>query len=99
MSSSRVVAGPFPYLRIIMSDFVTITVPYRDTEKEYEAEFQPTGYTHRFRVEIEGVEVFFEPDEEKQYRAIIPVEQQDAARKIDPALFQAVAKTLQEALG
>jgi len=81
-----------------MTEPFTITVPYKGAEKEIEIQLQLTGYTHRFKALLEGVEVFFEPDEERQYRAVIPPEQEKAARAIDPQLFQAVAGVLHEVL-
>ena len=81
-----------------MEEPIIITVPYKGTERDFEAQWQPIGYTHRFIIRIEGVEVFFEPDEERQYRAVISPEQADAARKLDPDLVKAVAETLQETL-
>jgi hypothetical protein len=81
-----------------MEDVFTITVPYKGEEREFEAQLQMTGYTHRFKVMIEGMEVHFEPDEERQYRAIIPPEQAHQSHKVDSALFQAVAATLHEIL-
>lgn len=81
-----------------MEEPIIITVLYKGEEKKLEAQWQPIGYTHRFRILIEGVEVFFEPDEERQYRAVIPPGQSNVAHKIDTALLQAVSETLHEVL-
>jgi hypothetical protein len=81
-----------------MTDPILITVPYKGEEKEIEVELRQVGYTHRFIALLDGVEVYFEPDEERQYRAIIPPEQAEGAHKIDPALLQAIAQTLHEVL-
>ncbi|AXY75608.1 hypothetical protein D3H65_17210 [Paraflavitalea soli] len=81
-----------------MEDPIIITVPYKGEEKNIEVQWQPMGYTHRFKASINEVEVFFEPDEERNYRAVIPPEQAGVAHKIDPALLQAVAMVLHDAL-
>jgi hypothetical protein len=81
-----------------MSDHVLITVPYKGEEKEIEVELRQVGYTHRFIALLDGVEVYFEPDEERQYRAIIPPEQAEQGHKIDPVLLQAISQTLHEVL-
>ncbi len=81
-----------------MEDPILITVPYKGEEKNIEVQWQPMGYTHRFKAWINDVEVFFEPDEERQYRAVIPPEQSNNTHKIDTALLQAVAIVLHEAL-
>lgn len=86
------------YIWPTMEEPIIITVPYKGEEREFEAQWQPSGYTHRFIILIEGIEVFFEPDEERQYRAVILPEQADAGHKIDPDLLKAVAEILQEAL-
>ena len=31
-----------------------------------------TGYTHKFNVDVNGQIIVFEPDEERNYRAVIP---------------------------
>lgn len=81
-----------------MEDPILITVPYKGEEKNIEVQWQPMGYTHRFKACIDDVEVFFEPDEERHYRAVIPPGQPSDAHKIDTGLLQAVATVLQEAL-
>ena len=82
-----------------MTEPFLLTVPYKGAEKEIEVQLQVTGYTHRFRADMgNGLEVLFEPDEERQYRAIIPPEQADRAGSLDPALLQAVAETLRDVL-
>ena len=81
-----------------MEDPILITVPYKGEEKNIEVQWQAIGYTHRFKAWIDDVEVFFEPDEERHYRAVIPPGQSGDAHKIDTALLQAVATVLQEAL-
>ncbi|WP_315817181.1 hypothetical protein [Paraflavitalea speifideaquila] len=49
------------YLCFIMEGPIVIVVPYRGEEMEFLLQWQSLGYTHRFRVEVEGVEVFLSP--------------------------------------
>ncbi|WP_276482057.1 hypothetical protein [Paraflavitalea pollutisoli] len=81
-----------------MSETIVITVPYRGTDKEIELEWQPMGYTHRFKAQIDNVEVYFEPDEERNYRVVLPPDVLDSHAKINVELVQAVATVLQETL-
>jgi hypothetical protein len=81
-----------------MTEPILITVPYKGTEREIEVQLLQVGYTHRFIAVLDGVEVFFEPDEERQYRAVIPPDQTGPVRSIDHALLQAIAETLHEVL-
>lgn len=50
------------------------------------------GYTHKIQVQLEGITILFEPDEERYYRAV--TEHQD--RSIDVGLLKAIASTLEE---
>jgi len=84
--------------RLIMTEPLVITVPYQGTEKQFEMQLEQTGYTYRIKVIVNEVIVFFEPDEEKQYRAIVPYENVDAGKKLDAGLLQAIAETLAKEL-
>ena len=70
-----------------------LPVMYKNQEILFPAELQQTGYTHRFRVEVEGQDVFFEPDEERNYRAVINVE--NGTNDISQDLLQAIAGTIE----
>ena len=81
-----------------MTEPILITVPYKDTEKQFEIELEVTGYTHRIKVVINEVVVFFEPDEEKQYRAVVPYEYLQSGKILDTGLLQAIAETISKEL-
>lgn len=81
-----------------MSEPIFITVPYGNAEKQFEIQLEVTGYTHRIKVMVNDVAVYFEPDEEKQYRAVVLYEHVDAGKKLDPGLLQAIAETLSSVL-
>ncbi|HEY0055274.1 MAG TPA: hypothetical protein VGB63_07955 [Pedobacter sp.] len=55
-----------------MDELLKIPIEYKGEEIEFEAKLILYGYIHRLVVDIEGVEIHFEPDEERQYRAILP---------------------------
>lgn len=80
-----------------MDEPFLLPVLYRGIEREFETTLQVLGYIHRFRVEVEGVGVFFERDEEGRYRGIIPPETQDNRHRV-PALdlLQAIAETIEQ---
>jgi len=54
-----------------------------------------TGYTHKFAVDVDGQEVKFEPDEERNYRAVIPYEDLVNGSGADKELLQEIAHTLE----
>ena len=53
-----------------------------------------TGFTHKFIVEVFGQEVIFEPDEDRNYRAIIPYEDINKKRNIDQELLKEIASVI-----
>ena len=52
---------------------------------------QPWGYTYRIRVEIDQAVVFFEKDEERNWRALV---EEDLRQKIDAELLQNIVDAL-----
>ena len=80
-----------------MDDVYEIPVQYKGSELLVPAELVVTGYTHKFRVEVDGQEVLFEPDEERNYRALLDTEFCNSA-KIDIDFLKAIAAGLEAAL-
>lgn len=71
-----------------------LTVQYKNEEKQFESELRVFGYTHKIAVNVNGVEVIFERDEEGNYRAILP--DPDLKHKNpDPHLIKAIAEELE----
>lgn len=66
---------------------------FNGEELLFPAELQQTGYTHRFCVNVYGQEVYFEPDEERNYRALIDPE--SVSGKISVDLLKAIAGTIE----
>ena len=46
-------------------------VPYKGEQREFQAKLIVYGYAHKFHVDVDGVGILFEPDEERQYRAVL----------------------------
>jgi hypothetical protein len=80
-----------------MDDVYEIPVQYKGEELLVPAHLMVTGYTHKFRVEVSGQEILFEPDEERNYRALLDTELCNSA-KIDIDFLQAIAAGLEAAL-
>ena len=82
-----------------MTDPFTLTVSHRGEEREFAAQWQPYGYTHRFTVQVGALSVFFEPDEEGRYRAIIaPDQDEQAVKAIDKTWLEAIQQTIESSL-
>lgn len=62
----------------------------------FPAELRPSGYTYKIAVEIFGSEVLFEPDEERNFRAVIDRKEYPSIN-LDAHLLQKIAKFLEEA--
>lgn len=82
-----------------MTETFNLTVNYKGEDRDFETELQAWGYAHRFLVKVEGIDVFFERDEEGHYRAVIPPAHLNTSSKpIDRTLLQVIATTLETAL-
>jgi len=77
-----------------MGEFFTLTVICKGEERPFDSELRVMGYTHKIAVNIDGTEVLFEPDEERNYRAVIS----DAdinKNRIDIELIKLIAAELE----
>ena len=77
-----------------MDNGLEVPVSYKNQELIFIAKFIQFGYSYKFEVDINGVIVFFEPDEEKNFRAIIGPSIDLAKHKIDKELVQLITEAL-----
>lgn len=56
------------------------------------------GTSYKLEVDIHGTKVLFEPDEERNWRALISNEDVQANKKIDTDLLQVIALSIEENL-
>ena len=78
-----------------MAESFTLTILYKGEQKHFEAALWLIGYTHKIAVQIGEKEVFFEPDEERNYRAVV-ADPQNTRDHHDRQLLQAIAEGLEE---
>jgi hypothetical protein len=69
-----------------------LPVKYKGGELMLPSRLVQMGYTFKIYVQIEGVEVIFEPDEEKNFRAIV----ESSVKALNPELVKAAAQGLEE---
>ena len=81
-----------------MEDSFSIDVDFKGKEYSFEARLATVGYTHKFYIVINGVEVTFEPDEERNYRAILNSSDQNSIKEVDIELIKAVGEKIQSIL-
>ena len=84
---------PSLIVHLTMAELFTLVVGYKGKEYHLDSELRVYGYTHKIAINIEGEEILFEPDEERNYRAVIP-DYEGSKTKIDIALIQAITKEL-----
>jgi hypothetical protein len=71
-----------------------LRVIYRGEERLFPASLQARRFSHQFLVDVYSLEILFEPDEERNYSAMIDPELLDKNRKIDAALLKPLQKLL-----
>ena len=78
-----------------MSNIFFLPVHYKDKDIELQTELLHIGFTHRFKVNIEGQEIYFEPDEEGNYRVTLqPGQDEKVLSKIDKSLLVEISGNL-----
>ncbi|WDF80767.1 hypothetical protein PQ469_12190 [Mucilaginibacter sp. KACC 22773] len=83
-----------------MGELLSLPVTFQDQEMEFQARFYAYGYIHRIEVRINGLGVIFEPDEERNYRALLTAQQLEAnLNTLNKELLQAIAQQLQSLSG
>ena len=81
-----------------MDDDLEVPVTYKNQELIFYTKFIQFGYSYKFEVDLNGILVFFEPDEERNFRAMIDPSINHGNHKIDKELIQLIAETLAEML-
>lgn len=78
-----------------MTDEFSLTANYKETSREYKAHLLLQGYSYKIVVHVDDVDVYFERDEEQNFR-VVTMPGQDVAtlEKIDKQLLQALAEEL-----
>jgi hypothetical protein len=78
-----------------MDDGFEIPVTWKGKDLSFPAQLQQFGFSHRIVVDIDGVELRLEPDEERNYRAVVVDPDQAKALKLDPGLIGAIVEVVE----
>ena len=82
-----------------MTDEFNLIIENRGEVKEFPANLLLQGYTHRFKVLVDGLERFFEPVEEGSYRAVkMPWQDEKQLEQMDRTLFPAIPEKIEAIL-
>ena len=80
-----------------MDDRFELTVLYKEKEIVFPVKLLNYGYSYKLEVEIDKTKVLFEPDEERNWRALISYEDMQANKHLQIDLLNAIALALDEA--
>lgn len=82
-----------------MQDNFSLSIVYKNQEKEYPVTLVQQGYTYKLIVLIDDLEVCFEPDEERNFRVVaMPEQDEKKLQKIDRQLLQLLKEKIEETL-
>lgn len=81
-----------------MGESFQIRVFYKGKELLFNAKLIILGYTHKIQVKVNGQDVLFEPDEERNYRAVVYPSNLENTKKIDSDLLKAISETIHSIL-
>ena len=73
-----------------MDESFSVSINYKGSEYSFEARLVTAGYIHKFYVIINGLEIIYEPDEERNYRAISQISHDLKDLDLDLELIKAV---------
>jgi hypothetical protein len=79
-----------------MEDTFILPVLFNGKEMEFPARLLQYGYTFKLEIDIAGTKVLFEPDEERNWRALISYDDLLANIKLEANLLQAIAQSISE---
>lgn len=80
-----------------MNEEFDIPVHYKGEDLVFTATLHNYGYSYKIHVDVYGIDVFFEPDEERNYRVVIGPEYLEGMNKIDIELLKAISVTIESA--
>jgi hypothetical protein len=79
-----------------MEEQFEIPVVYNNQQYHFKARLLQLGsYTHKIQVSVNGTEVLFEPDEERNYRAYIDPTNKGALEQTDIYLLKEIALAIE----
>ena len=78
-----------------MDNNFEIPILYKGKEHLFPASLITTGYTYKIQAEVFGKLISFEPDEERNFRAVMSMDDLHDSSKIDKELLQLIAETLE----
>jgi hypothetical protein len=77
-----------------MDNHFDITINYKGESTVFAGEFIPAGFSYKIIVDLNGHPVSFEPDEERNFRALVNAGDQWKISAADKAAIEGIATEL-----
>jgi hypothetical protein len=77
-----------------MDNTFEIPLTYKSKDFSLRAEYVGTGYSYKINVDVFGQVISFEPDEERNFRALVSYEDLQATDSVDKTLVEQIARQL-----
>ena len=82
-----------------MAEEFEIDIDYRGEEKKLRGSLLLYGYSHQIKIQLDDMEIYFEPDEEGIYRVLkMPWQKEKDFERIDRGLLYAIQQKITEVL-
>ena len=78
-----------------MNDEFELPVVFDNNQYHFKTRLLQFPLTHKFQVDVDGIEVLFEPDEERNYRAWIDPSNKQALTKVNSHLLKEIAVAIE----
>ena len=78
-----------------MEEPFELPLVYKGEQLLLKASLLVTGYAHKFSVDINGQIIIFEPDEERNYRAVIPYDDIGKNKPVDIELLKDITRAIE----
>ncbi len=91
----------FPHLyftNYLMPESFDIPVTHAGKEYSFPAVLHQYGYSFKIEVDVNGVSILFEPDEERNWRAQMPPEMGSQRNAPDVSLLKAISESIDNIL-
>jgi hypothetical protein len=79
----------------MVEDF-KIPVLFNNQRLNFPAQLLRYAYSYRIEVDVEGTMIYFEPDEERNWRALVGYEEIEMNSNLNRELLKAIATSIEE---
>ena len=79
-----------------MDEQFELLVEYKGQQHLFKATLNVYGYTHKFHVDVNGRMIVFEPDEERNYRAVFTYSDIQNDKNFDVELLKKISEAIEE---